>query len=97
MISIDEISKKLDTLTNEQLGQLYCDMNAWKWPENILGKKPETYDQKTPKECYRLTRFLFFNMIEPRLSEEDRSFYWWTKVLKRTEEAWEEWYFNESR
>lgn len=94
MIHIDQINRKLNNMTNEQLGRLYCDLNGWRWNEEILGKEPESWKFKPLRMRHRLIKFLMFSMIEPRLSEEDKSYYWWKFELNKAEEEWEEYYFN---
>jgi len=78
--------------TIDRIGEAYVRMNCWEW-DDICGPKPDGYDELTGNEKYKLPAFSdAFDQIKRHLSHEQRSMYWWTIALGRTQEAWREWY-----
>lgn len=84
--------------TEERLALAWVRANGWTWDEEVLGPKPDGYDELPMNSEMGESKY---SVIDPRMIEIERelvntvtSKYWWIYQLGRTEKEWEEWWLN---
>ena len=85
--------------SEDRLGLAWVRANKWEWDEEVLGPKPENYDNlpnyNSGDKSKRDYIAPAMRQIENELSRMVTSRYWWKYELGRTEEEWLKWYLEE--
>ncbi len=83
--------------TREQLGQWYCDLNSFHWPEDLPVARPEGFAAMKNKEKHADPFFQsIFRQLKAAIPPRERSRAWHIYKMGRTEEQWEDWWKENS-